>query len=80
MLPRPLPFVRAIRGRTLLPTMAGGEATASRRGRGSRQSGRQAGGSRSSGPHGGRRDWMLWAAMGLALLATLAGLASTFLP
>ena len=76
MLPRPLPFVRAVRGHTHLPTMAGEEATPSPRGRGSHQTG----GMRPSGPQGRGRDWMLWAAIGLALLTTLVGLASIFLP
>jgi hypothetical protein len=35
---------------------------------------------RPSGTQGRGRDWMLWAAMGLALLTILAGLANTFLP
>jgi hypothetical protein len=76
MLRRTLSFVRAVRGRALLCTMTGGEATPSSR----RRSSRRAGERLSEGPRGEGWDWMLWAAMGLALLTTLVGLVSSFLP
>jgi hypothetical protein len=77
MLPRPLSFVRAVRGRTPpLSTMTREKATPSRLGRGSRQTGER----RLSGSPGRGRDWMLWAAMGLTLLTILSGLANIFLP
>ena len=76
MLPRPLPLVRAACGRAFPPTRTVEAAALSRRGRGSRQTG----GRRLGGPQGRGGDWMLWAAMGLALLTILSGLANIFLP
>ena len=76
VLPRPLPLVRAVCGRAFAPTRTDEAAAFSRRGRGSRQTG----GRRLSGPQDRGRDWMLWAAMGLALLTILSGLANIFLP